>query len=91
VPTKHLNLSNPRISSQIRLVKDQIQIELRARSLARLVEVSLDGVDAVFSDNYFDLPAGRSMTITTSLPTGWKISQVQAALKIQSIYDSFAH
>jgi beta-mannosidase len=72
-------------------VKDQIQIEFRARSLARLVEVSLDGVDAVFSDNYFDLPAGRSMTITTSLPTGWKISQVQTALKIQSIYNSFAH
>jgi beta-mannosidase len=91
VPTKHLNLSDPRINSQIRLVKDQIQIEMTASSLARLVEVSLDGVDAVFSDNYFDLPAGRSMTITTPLPTGWKFSQVQTALKIQSIYNSFAH
>jgi beta-mannosidase len=37
----------------------QLIVELTARLLARLVELSLDGVDVIFSDNYFDLLAGR--------------------------------
>jgi len=45
----------------------------------------------VFSDNYFDIPAGRIINISAPLPTGWTISQAQARLKVRSIYDSYAH
>ena len=38
----------------------------------------------------FDLPAGRDVKITVPLPEGWKPVQVLAALKVRSIYDSFA-
>lgn len=91
VPTKHLSLSDPQISKQIQVVGKEIRIELSAQSLARLVECSLEEADVVFSDNYFDLPAGRSLTVTAALPQGWTISQVQKALRVRSIYDSFAH
>ncbi|HVN15581.1 MAG TPA: glycoside hydrolase family 2 protein [Anaerolineales bacterium] len=91
IPTKHLNLTNPEISTQVRIEHQEVHIELTSRSLARLVECSLEGVDAVFSDNYFDLPAGRTVRITAPLPAGWTLSQVQAALKVRSIYDSYAH
>ena len=57
---------------------------------ARLVELSFDGADVVFSDNYFDLPAGRVVTISCPLPQGWTLAQARAALKIRSVYDSFA-
>jgi beta-mannosidase len=63
---------------------------VQADTLARFVEVALNGVDAVFSDNYFDLPAGRSRTITTSLPAGWTLMQAQQALHVRSLYDAFA-
>jgi beta-mannosidase len=89
-PTKHLSLVDPHISAQLSLEGEQLQIELRANSLARLVELSLDGADVVFSDNYFDLPAGRSVTVICSLPVGWSASQAEAALRVRSVYDSFA-
>jgi beta-mannosidase len=51
------------------------------------VELSIEGTDAVFSDNYFDVPAGTTVTVTTPLPENWKDgSSVQA----RSLYDSFA-
>ena len=90
-PTKHLSLSAPEISTKLSIEDEQLHIELKSHSLARLVECALEGADTVFSDNYFDLPAGRTVTISAPLPEGWTLSQVQAAFKVRSIYDSFAH
>jgi beta-mannosidase len=50
----------------------------------------LAGADVVFSDNYFDLPADRSITVNCLLPEGWNLSQAEAALCVRSVYDSFA-
>ncbi len=90
-PTKHLSLADPKISVQLRIEQEQLHIELTSRSLARLVECTLEGADVVFSDNYFDLPAGRTVRISASLPAGWTLSQAQAALKVRSVYNSYAH
>ena len=87
VPTKHLSLAEPEISEQLRIEQGKIYIELTSRSLTRLVECTLDGADVVFSDNYFDLPAGRIVSISALLPVGWTLSQTQAALKVRSVYD----
>ena len=57
VPTKHLALADPAVAAILRNDGGQLIVELTARSLARLVELSLDGADVIFSDNYFDLPA----------------------------------
>jgi len=70
--------------------------------LARFVWLALDsppcfgegqgeesGTDVVFDDNYFDLPAGR--TVTVRLPTldGWTADRVRASLRVRSLVDSF--
>jgi beta-mannosidase len=91
VPTKHLSLTEPKISEQLRVDQGKIYIDLNSRSLARLVECTLDGADVVFSDNYFDLPADRTVSISAPLPAGWKLSQARVALKVRSVYDSYAH
>jgi len=91
VPTKHLNLVEPGLSTSLRFEQGQVCIQLTAKSMARLVELEFAGADVVFSDNYFDLPAGRSVTITAPLPAGWTLQQAQTALHVRSIYDSFAH
>ncbi len=90
-PIKHLSLTNPAISVDLRSEKDQIIVELTSRSLACLVECALEGADVVFSDNYLDLPAGRAVSVSAPLPAGWTLSQAQAALKVRSVYDSYAH
>jgi beta-mannosidase len=89
-PTKHLRLTDPAVKATCRVENDLLYIDVTARSLARLVELSLDGADAGFSDNYFDLPAGRTVAVTCPLPGGWSASQSGAALRIRSVYDSFA-
>ncbi len=89
-PTKHLLLANPAVQATCCSEGNLLHIELTAQSLARLVELSFDGADVIFSDNYFDLPAGRSITVNCLLPEGWNLSQAEAALNVRSVYDSFA-
>jgi len=90
VPNKHLALRKPTLTVAVAAHDGQLAITLVADTLARFVEVSLDGVDAVFSDNYGDLPAGRRRTVTTPLPAGWTLAQAEQALQVRSLYDAFA-
>ena len=90
VPNKHLSLAAPALSAGVRQDGNQLAFEVTAQSLARFVELALDGVDVVFSDNYFDVPAGRTVTVTCPLPDGWTVEQARAALRVRSLYNSFA-
>jgi beta-mannosidase len=91
VPTKHLALNDPEIQVTIREVNGRLIVELVSRSLARHLEVSLDGAEVIFSDNYFDLPAGRKVVVSCHLPAGWTLARAQNALRLRSIYDSYDH
>ena len=91
VPTKHLNLRDPEIQTNIKLEAGSLYIQLFAHSFARLVECALEDADVVFSDNYFDLPANRTATITCPVPDGWKLEDAVKALRIRSVYNSYAH
>ena len=41
------------------------------------------------SDNYFDLPAGRTAALTFTAPQGWTVDRVRQALRVRSLVDSF--
>ncbi len=90
-PIKHLSLAAPDVTADLRCEGDQLIVELTSRSLALLVEVSLTGADVVFSDNYFNLPAGRTARISGPLPAGWTLSRAQKAFCLCSVYDSYSH
>ena len=89
-PIKHLSLSDPAIHVNLRGEGDQLIAELTSKTLAVLVEVSLTDADVVFSDNYFPLPAGKTVTITAALPKGWDVVKAQASLRVRSVYDTYA-
>ena len=89
VPNKHLELAAPQIETKATLAGEQLMLQLKSQTLARFVELELEGADVVFSDNYFDLPAGQSFSVSCSLPEGWALEQAEAALRIRSLYDSF--
>ena len=55
VPDKHFSLEDPKIACSISKEDDCFILSLSAQAFARSVEISLDGMDAVFSDNFFDL------------------------------------
>jgi beta-mannosidase len=91
VPIKHLSLTDPAITVNLQSQKGELIVELISHSLALLVEVSLIGADVVFSDNYFNLPSGRSIQISSPLPVGWTLSRAQKEIRICSVYDSYSH
>jgi beta-mannosidase len=90
VPDKHLALTDPGLALDVHQQGDHVVLSLTARSLARFVQLALEGVDVVFSDSYFDLPAGRQVVVTCPLPQGWDLQQAREALVIRSLYDSYA-
>jgi beta-mannosidase len=90
VPDKHLSLADPLLGAEIRFTGGLLHITISAHSLARFVELSFEGADAIFSDNCFDLPAGRSAVITCPLPEGWEAAQAVEALRMRSLYQSYA-
>jgi beta-mannosidase len=87
--SKHLELVDPGLLAAASAADGQLSIQLSTASLARFVELALEGTDVVFSDNYFDLPASCQRTIPAPLPAGWTPEQAQAALRVRSLYDSF--
>ena len=90
VPIKHLLLNDPAITMNMDYQNGALTIELSSHSLAVLVEVYLTGADAVFSDNYFNLPAGRSTQISCELPAGWSLSKAKKEIRLASVYDSYS-
>jgi beta-mannosidase len=90
VPNKHVSLIDPELSATLVLQDDQLVCELTSTSLARFVELSLAGVDVVWSDNYFDVLPGRIPAVTCPLPEGWTLERAQEALHVRSLWDSFA-
>ena len=91
VPVKHLSLADPAVTVDLRSEKGQLIVELTSRSLALLVELSLEGADVVFSDNYFNLPPGRTALVSCPLPAGWSLSRARKAFRLRSVYDSYSH
>ena len=84
---KHLELCKPDLKVQSHVEGLTLCIDVSARTLARFVELSIDDTDAVFSDNYFDVPAGTTVTVSTPLPVNWTAGSIVQA---RSLYDSFA-
>jgi len=89
VPTKHLKLADPELHTTVREKEGGFEIEITARRVARFVWLALEGADVVFSDNYFDLPAGRTATVRFSAPEGWTVERVRKTLRVRSLFDSF--
>jgi beta-mannosidase len=91
VPIKHLSLTDPAITVNMQRKDGELIVEMVSHYLALLVEVSLNGADVVFSDNYFNLPPERPIQISCPLPIGWTLSKVQKEIRICSVYDSYSH
>jgi len=90
-PVKHLALADPKITSKVEVEGDEVHVTISAESLALQVELNFEGLDCVFSDNYFDLPANTSVRVTTHLNQDISAEVLNELLRVQTIYDSYAH
>jgi len=90
-PVKHLALADPKITSKVEVEGDEVHVTISAESLALQVELNFEGLDCVFSDNYFDLPANTSVRVTTHLNQDISAEVLNELLRVQTIYESYAH
>ena len=63
VPEKSFALEDPEIEWNVIREEEGLRISLSAKKFARSVELSLEGMDGVFSDNYFDLCDEHEKTV----------------------------
>ena len=88
-PIKHLELADPGLKVDVGMKDETLTLEVSTKSLARFVELALDGLDLVFSDNYFDVPTGATVKVTAPLPEGWTLDRAKKALQVRSLIDSY--
>ncbi len=86
VPSKHLELPDSKIDVGVKRDAGRAYLELRSDKHARFVSLSIPENDTIFSDNYFDLPAGRTMLvdIESEIDPG-ALSRIQ----VHSLRDSY--
>lgn len=85
---KHIEFADPRISVQIDPIEENVfDITLKTQAPALYTWLTLP--DATFSDNFIDLRPKHERTIRMTVPLGMTRLQVQALLKVQSLYDTY--
>jgi len=94
VQTKHLNLSDPGLIVAVTESDAGFAVEITAQSLARFIWLELESESAsdptmIFSDNYLDLPAGRTAKVIIPATGGWTLERISAALRVRSVADSY--
>ncbi len=82
---KNMPLTDPNLTAELQLQDEQLSVDVSSKRLARFVEISFEGADTRFSDNFFDLPAARKHTLTCALPAGWTLEQARANLRLRSL------
>lgn len=86
-PEKNLDLPKPNISTDVKVNADTAEITVSSDSYARYVKISLKGSAEPLSDNYFDLTAGESKTITVKVDADTTAEDVKSILSVKSAVD----
>ncbi|MNC22369.1 hypothetical protein D3C75_703690 [compost metagenome] len=66
---------------------------MKAKAYARFVELGFRETDALFSDNYFDLPGGGTRTVTVAkkaLGVPASAEELRRQLTVRSVFDIHA-
>jgi beta-mannosidase len=90
VQNKYLDLLEPGIYHDVEEDESgRINIQMAAHYTARFVMLEVPGSNVRFSDNFFDLPAGRLVSITVDSEAGLSADELAAKLRVVSLRDSY--
>ncbi|MNW60834.1 hypothetical protein D3C74_388570 [compost metagenome] len=70
--------------------EDRFTITLTSEAYARFVELDVTELDAIFSDNYFDLSAGAQKTVTvlkSAMSRPAELAELRERLTVRSVFD----
>lgn len=88
VPEKHFIFKKPKLKAVVSGQDRRFSLTLSSDVFVKDMEISFDGVDVVFDDNYFDMtseaPVKISFTVTGGMETTYHLKDV---LEMRSVYD----
>lgn len=86
-PTVEVHLPAAALKTELTKTNDGYRLRVSSPVLARSAYASVNGFDADFSDNYFDILPGKTVEIT--FKTSASEEQVRSGLKVISLADAF--
>jgi beta-mannosidase len=90
VPPKQMELPEAGLSYDVEEKNGDIEILIAGQYTARFVRLEIKGYDTRFSDNYFDLPAGRMATVKVLNPEGLTAEEIGEKLSVISLRDTYS-
>jgi beta-mannosidase len=88
VAPKRFKLKDPEIKYELTGADKRFSLTLSAEAFATGVEIVFDGVDAIISDNYFDLTSSAPVKIGVSLNNpAENLKSLKKALRIRTLYE----
>lgn len=88
VAPKRFKLKDPEIKYELTGTDKRFSLTLSAEAFATGVEIVFDGVDAIISDNYFDLTSSAPLKIGVSLNNpAENLKSLKKALRIRTLYE----
>jgi beta-mannosidase len=88
---RELKLADPRLSAVVSPRQGPLAVTLQAEHPALWAWLELEGVDARFSDNFVHVRPGQPVTITACPATPLGLEAFRKALRVRSLYDTYAH
>lgn len=89
---KHFEFTDPQIHMELKETETQFELTLHAAAFAKYVGLELSHADGLFSDNYFDLSAGKTKVVQLDkrrLSEPLTLEQLEEQLQITSLYDTY--
>jgi beta-mannosidase len=87
---KHIDLTDPEISAKVAMRRrGATVVRLKAKRPALYVWLELDGVDARFSENFFDLLPNETREILIQPETEMTASEIEKSLRVRSLRDTY--
>ena len=89
LPCKHMRLSRPEWQAEVsRLTPRRFDVRLSADTFAKGVWLSLEGVEAEFSDNFFDVMAEVPVTLELTTTDDFEAAEVHRRLSVRSVAET---
>jgi beta-mannosidase len=87
---KHMELVNPEIKSSIKAVGlNKFSVSMECMRPALWVWLEIEGVQARYSDRFFNMMPGSVRTVTVEIPDEMKLELIKKNLKINSLYNTY--
>ncbi len=87
-PYKELRSPKPKVAVEVGGSKGMFDIVVTSDALARAVYLGVDGADAEFDDNFFDVDPGGRVAVRAAVP-GMSVDELRRRLRVRSLADAF--